>query len=109
MLLEGNTVRSPKKLWPWMSTSTPLHSKVHQISPSGKLLMIGIDRVVVGRESLFMNLEVTYNLVAPMSKRTQVVVPQTKNSPITTSGVSAASSSVRWFSLPRLTAGGGAA
>jgi hypothetical protein len=72
-------------------------------------MMIGIDRVVVGRESLFTNLEVIYDPVAPVSKRTKVVVPQTKNSPITTSGVSAASSSVRWFSLPRPAAGGGAA
>jgi hypothetical protein len=52
MSLEGNTVRSPKNLWPWMSTSTSLHSKVHRISPSSELVMIGIDWVVVGRESL---------------------------------------------------------
>jgi hypothetical protein len=101
MPLDGNTVKSPKNLWPWMSTSTPLHNKVHRISPSGELVMIGIDRVVVGRESLFTNLEVTYDPVAPVSKRTKAVVPQSKNSPITTSGALAASSSVRWFSLPR--------
>jgi hypothetical protein len=63
--------------------------------------MIGIDRVVVGRESLFTNLEVIYDLVAPVSKRTKAVVPQTKNKPITTSGASAAYFSVRWFSLPQ--------
>jgi hypothetical protein len=108
MLLEGNTVRSPKNLWPWMSTSTPLHSKVHQISPSGELVIMEIDRVVVGRKSLFTNLEVTYDPVAPMSKRTKAVVPQTKYSPITTSGASAAYSSMRWFSLPRLAADSGA-
>jgi hypothetical protein len=98
---EGNTVRSPKNLWPWMSTSTPLHNKIHWISPSGELVIMGIDRVVVVRESLFTNREVTYDPVAQVSKRTKAVVPQTKNSPITTSGASAASSSVRWFSLPR--------
>jgi hypothetical protein len=36
-------------------------------------------------------------------------VPQTKNSLITTSGASAASTSVRWFSLPWPAVGGGAA
>jgi hypothetical protein len=92
-----------------MTTSTPLHSKVHRISPSGELVTIGIDRVVVGRESLFRNLEVIYDLVAPVSKRTKALVPQTKNSLIRMSGASTASSSVRWFSLPRPTAGGGAA
>jgi hypothetical protein len=56
-----------------------------------------------------MNLEVIYDSVAPVSKRTKAVVPQTKNSPITISGASTASSSVRWFSLPRPAAGGGAA
>jgi hypothetical protein len=71
--------------------------------------MIGVNRVVVGREILFTNLEVTYDPVALVSKRTKVVVPQTKNSPITTSGASAASSLVRWFSLPRPAAGGDAA
>ena len=70
--------------------------------------MIGIDRVVVGRESLFTNLEVMYDPVAPVSKRTKAVVPQTKNSSIMTSGASAASSSVRWLSLPRPADGGGA-
>jgi hypothetical protein len=44
-----------------------------------------------------------------VSKRTKAIVPETKNSPITTSGASAASSSVRWFSLPRPTTGGGVA
>jgi hypothetical protein len=67
--------------------------------------MMGIGRVVVGRESLFTNLEVTYDLVAQVSKRTKAVVPRNKNSPITTSGASAASSSVRWISLPRPAAG----
>jgi hypothetical protein len=109
MPLEGNTVRYPKNLWPWMVTSPPLRNKVHRISPSGELMTIGIDRVVVGRESLFTNLEVTYDRVSPVSKRTKVVVPQTKNSPVTTSGASAASSSGRWFSLPRPAVGGGAA
>jgi hypothetical protein len=109
MLLEGNTIRFPKNLWSRMSTSTSLHSKVHHISPSGELVMIGVDRVVVGRESLFTNLEVIYDPVAPVSNRTKAVVPQTKNSPITTSGASAASSSVRWFSLPRPAVSGGAA
>jgi hypothetical protein len=71
--------------------------------------MIGIDRVVVGRESLFMDLEVIYDPVAPVSKRTKALVPQTKNSLVTTSGASATSSSVKWFSLPRLVVGGGAA
>jgi hypothetical protein len=71
--------------------------------------MIGNDRVVVGRESLFMNLEVMYDPVAAVSKRTKELVPKTKNSPITMSGASAASSSVRWFSLPQLALGGGAA
>jgi hypothetical protein len=75
----------------------------------GELVMIGIDRVLVGRESLFMNLEVIYDPVSPMLKRTKAVVPQTENSPITTSGASTASSSVRWFSLQRPAAGGGAA
>jgi hypothetical protein len=70
---------------------------------------MGIDQVVVGRESLFTNREVIYDSVAPVSKRTRAEVPQTKNLPITTSGASAAFSSVRWFSLPRPTAGGGAA
>jgi hypothetical protein len=72
-------------------------------------MIMGIDRVVVGRESLFMNREVIYDPVAPVSKRTRAEVPQTKNLPITTSGASAASSLVRWFSLPRPAAGGGAA
>jgi hypothetical protein len=72
-------------------------------------MMIGIDWVVVGRESLFTNLEVIYDSVAPVSKRIKAVVPQTKNSPIMTSRASAASSSVRWFNLPRLAVGGGAA
>jgi hypothetical protein len=67
-----------------MATSTPLHNKVHRISPSGELVTIGIDRVVVGRESLFTNLEVIYDLVAPVSKKTKALVPQTKNSLITT-------------------------
>jgi hypothetical protein len=71
-------------------------------------VIIGIDRVVVGRESFFTNLEVIYDPVAPVSKRTKAVVPQPKNSPITTSGASAASSSVRWFSLLRSAVGGGA-
>jgi hypothetical protein len=71
--------------------------------------MIGIDRVVVGWESLFTNLEVIYDPVTLVLKRTKVVVPQTKNLPIMTSGASAASSSVRWFSLPRPAGGGGAA
>jgi hypothetical protein len=92
-----------------MNTSTPLHNKVHLISPRGELVMIGIDRVVVGRESLFTNLEVIYDPIAPVLKKTKAVVPQTKNSLITMSGASAASSSVRWFSLPRSTVGGGAA
>jgi hypothetical protein len=92
-----------------MTTSTSLHSKVHFISPRGELVMIGINRVVVGRESLFTNLEVIYDQVAPVSKRTNAIVPQTKNSPIMMSGASAASSSVRWFSLPRPVVGGGAA
>jgi hypothetical protein len=78
-----------------MTTSTPLHNKVHLISPRDELMMIGINRVVVGRGSLLMNLEVIYDPVAPVSKRTKAVVPQTKNSPIMTSGASAASSSVR--------------
>jgi hypothetical protein len=77
-----------------MTTSTPLHRKVHLISPRGELVMIGIDRVVVGRV---------------ISKRTKAVVPKTKNSLITTSGVSTAPSSVRWFHLARLVVGGGAA
>jgi hypothetical protein len=77
--------------------------------PSGELMIMGIDQVVVGRESLFTNRDVTYDPVAPVSKRTKAVVPQTKNLPITTSGASAASSSVRWFNLPRPAAGGGAA
>jgi hypothetical protein len=92
-----------------MSTFTPLHNKVYQISPSGEPVMMGIDRVVVGRESSFTNLEVTYDPVALVSKRTKAVVPQTKNSLITMSGASAASSSVRWLSLPQPAAGGGAA
>jgi hypothetical protein len=71
--------------------------------------MIGIDRVVVGRKSLFTNLEVTCDPVAPVSKSTKAAVPQTKNLLITMSGASAASSSVRWFSLPWPAAGGGAA
>jgi hypothetical protein len=71
--------------------------------------MIGNIRVVVGRESLFMNLEVMYDLVAPISKRTKALLLQTKNSSITTSGALAASSSVRWFSLPRPAGSGGAA
>jgi hypothetical protein len=91
-----------------MATSTPLHIKVHLISPRGELVMIGIDRVVVGRESLLTNLEVIYDPVAPVSKRTKAIVPQTKNSPIMMSGASAASSSVRWFGLPRPAVGGGA-
>jgi hypothetical protein len=78
-----------------MTTSTPLHNKVHLISPRDELMMIGINRVVVGRGSLLMNLEVIYDPVAPVSKRTKAVVPQTKNSPIMMSGASAASSSVR--------------
>jgi hypothetical protein len=40
--------------------------------------MIGIDRVVVGRESLFTNLEVMYDPVAPVSKRTKEVVHKPK-------------------------------
>jgi hypothetical protein len=64
--------------------------------------------VVVERERLFTNLEVIYDPVAPVSKRTKALVPQTKNSLITTSGVSIASSLVRWFSLPQPAAGGGA-
>jgi hypothetical protein len=79
------------------------------MSPRGELVMIGVDRVVVGRESLFTNQEVIYDPVTPVSKRTKAVVPQTKNSPTTTSGASVASSSVRWFSLPRPADGGGAA
>jgi hypothetical protein len=92
-----------------MTASTPLYNKVHQIPPRGELVMIGIDRVVVGRKSLFKNLEVIYDSVALVSKRTKVVVPQTKNSLITTSGALTTSSSVRWFSLPRPAVGGGAA
>jgi hypothetical protein len=72
-------------------------------------VIMGIVRVVVGRESLFRNREVIYDPVAPMSKTTRAEVPQTENLPITTSGASAASSSVRWFSLPRPAAGDGAA
>jgi hypothetical protein len=71
--------------------------------------MIGIDRVVVRRENLFTNLEVIYDPVALVSKRTKAVVPHTKNSPITMSGASAASSLVRWFNLPRPAVGSGAA
>jgi hypothetical protein len=82
---------------------------VHQISLSGELVIMGIDRVVVGRESLFTNLEVTNDPVAPVLKRTKAVVPQTKNSLIRRSGASAASSSVRWFNLARPAVGGGAA
>jgi hypothetical protein len=78
-----------------MTISTSLHNKVHWISPSGELVMIGTVRVVVGRESLFTNLEIIYDLMAPVSKRTKALVPQTKNSSITTLGASAASSSVR--------------
>jgi hypothetical protein len=59
-------------------------------------VIIGSEWVVVGRESLFTNLEVIYDPVALVSKRTKAVVPQTKNSPIMTSGASASSSSVRW-------------
>jgi hypothetical protein len=92
-----------------MTTSTPSHSKVHIISLRGELVMIGIDRVVFGRESFFTNLDVIYDPVAPVSKRTNEVVPQTKNSLITTLGASAASSSMRWFSLPQLVVGGGVA
>jgi hypothetical protein len=72
-------------------------------------MMIGIDRVVVGTESFFTNLEVIYDPVALVSKRTKALVPQTINSPIMTSGASATSSSMRWFRLPRPAAGGGAA
>jgi hypothetical protein len=64
------------------------------MSPSGELVIMGIVRVVVGRESLFMNREVIYDPVAPVSKRTRAEVPPTKNLPITTSGASTASSSV---------------
>jgi hypothetical protein len=91
-----------------MTTSTPLHSKVHLISSRGELVMIGIDRVVVGRESLFTNIEVIDDPVAPVSKRTEAVVPQIENSLIVMSGESAASSSVRWLSLPRPAVGSGA-
>jgi hypothetical protein len=84
-------------------------SLTHLISLRGELVMIGIDWVVVGRESLFTNLEVIYDPIAPVSKRTKAVVPQTKNSLITTSGALVASSSMRWFSLPRPAIGGGAA
>jgi hypothetical protein len=70
---------------------------------------MGIDQLVVRRDSLFTNLEVTYDPVTLVSKRTKAVVPQTKNSPITTSGASTASSSVKWFSLPWPAAGGGGA
>jgi hypothetical protein len=92
-----------------MITSTPLHNKAHRIPPRGELVMIGIDRVVVGRESLFTNLEVIYDLVAPMSKRTKAVAPQTKK--ITDHDVRSVSSLllVRWFSLPRPAVSGGAA
>jgi hypothetical protein len=41
----------------------------------GELVMIGINRVVVGRESLFTNLKVIYDPIALVSKRTKVVVP----------------------------------
>jgi hypothetical protein len=92
-----------------MTTSTPLHSKVNLIPQRGELVMIGIERVVVERERLFMNLQVIYDPVAPISKRTKVVVPQTKNTSITTLGASATSSSLRWFSLPWSAVGGGAA
>jgi hypothetical protein len=92
-----------------MITSAPLHSKVHLISLRGELMMIEFDQVVVGRESLFTNLEVIYDPVAPVSKRTKAVVPETKNSTITTTRASAASSSVRWFSLPRAAVCSGAA
>jgi hypothetical protein len=70
MPLEGNTVRPLENLWSWMTTSTSLHSRVHRISPSGGLVMIGHEWVIVGRESLFTNLEVIYDSVAPVSKRT---------------------------------------
>jgi hypothetical protein len=48
------------------------------MSPSGELVMIEIDQVVVGRESLFTNLEVIYDSIAPVLKRTKAIVPQTK-------------------------------
>jgi hypothetical protein len=58
-----------------MTISTSLHSRVHRISPSGELVMIGHERVVVGRESLFTNLEVIYDPVALVTKRTKAVLP----------------------------------
>jgi hypothetical protein len=66
-------------------------------------------KALLPRESLLTNRDVIYDQVAPVSKRTRAEVPQTKNLLITTSGASAASSSVRWFNLPRPAAGGGAA
>jgi hypothetical protein len=81
----------PKEL---VALDVYIHSFAQQgASDIPELVIMGIDQAVVGRESLFTNREVTYDPVAPVSKRTKAVVPQTKNSPIMTSGASAASSS----------------
>jgi hypothetical protein len=41
-------------------------------------MIMGIDRVVVGRESLFTNREVAYDPVAPVSKRTKQIYHKLK-------------------------------
>jgi hypothetical protein len=101
-LVEGNKVRSALKLRPSMVRLTPLQMWVHFRSPKGELVMIGFPRGVTGKLCPHANLDDMYEQVAPESKRTDVVLPLTKNIPYTTSGAACASSTSRWLRCPRV-------
>jgi hypothetical protein len=69
-------------------------------SLKGELVMIGFSREVMGRPYSRANLVDMYKQVAPESKRTDAILPLTRNIPYTTSGAACASSASRWLRHP---------
>jgi hypothetical protein len=101
-LVEGNRVKSALKIRPSMVRFTPLQMWVLFRSLKGELVMIGFSCGVKGRPYSRANLVDMYEQVAPESKRTDVVLPLTRNIPYTTSGAACASSASRWLRRPRV-------
>jgi hypothetical protein len=64
-------------------------------SPKGELVMIGLERGLTGKLCSHANLDDMYEHVAPESKRTDALMPLTKNILYTTSGAACASLAFR--------------
>jgi len=70
------------------------------ISPRGDVVIMGARRGVDGILCSCANLDDMYEQVAPVSKRTDAVMPLTRNVPYTTYGAAWTSSAVMWLRRP---------